>query len=101
MRQRINGFVSFMCKLDGKPIPEKTKRPKVTLETFPSLCVEENSEEILLSVLNGDYENLCDAFIWRETPHGHDYWSLRDEGIELMSDEDYVYVRQVYQRYFG
>ena len=101
MRQRINGFVSFMCKLDGKPIPEKTKRPKVTLETFPSLCGVENLEEILISVLHGEYRNLCDAFIWRETPHGHDYWDLRCEGIEPMSDEDYVYVMQVYQRSFG
>lgn len=103
MRELNNGFVHFMCKLDGKPLPKENKRKYSTLSVdgvdLCSCC--EDDPYILLDVLDGDYEYLSDTFLWRTTPQGHDYWVLREQGIEPMSEEDYAFVRAVYERYFG
>ena len=91
MRQANNGFVKFMCKLDGKPVP-KPKR-KFRDWTLNDLCeVLSVSIDDLEDAINGDREAIDSAFQWNSTPHGHYYWRSRWMGTERVSDRDYLFL---------
>lgn len=90
MRTRDNGFNRFMCKLEGKPFEI---RDKWSIQELKSVDVELKTS--LELVLSGRPSYLIDAFAWRTTPQGHDYWLSRYEERTPISDEDYLFLRKL------
>ena len=83
MRQRHNGFVEFMCKLDGK---SKVKPKSGHLKDVRILGLG-----YLECVCEGDTSALIKAFMWKDTTQGHSYWEALWDGLREMTDEDYEF----------
>lgn len=97
MRQAINGFTRFMCKLEGKPVvPLKKTTGRWTVSQLVNTDVLDL--EYLEDVMVGyPEENLSYSFVWRSTPQGHLYWEVRDNGDVEMSDDDYDFCEALYE----
>jgi hypothetical protein len=94
MNNMGQGYVTFIRRIEGKPEPE-TK--KVNSEwTYSGFLGSSYRIRDLEEVLEGHYSFLCDAFIWDNTPQGNTHWDQRYTGAEPMSEEDYDYVRWLY-----
>lgn len=94
MRKKVNNFVRFMRKLDGKTVPEK-RESKWDEESLRKTSIIELSS--LRLAAQGRHLHLISAFAWRMSPQGHDYWHVREEGIEELSEEDLAFLRQLYE----
>lgn len=46
----------------------------------------------LLRILAGDPSGLLNAFTWKDTPQGWDYWYDRYRGYALVSEDDRGYL---------
>lgn len=91
-----NGFTRFMSKLEGKSAPEV----KSKWSTRELLEVEPLNSGYLIYVIEGHHTYLIDAFVWRTTPQGYDYWSSRYDGIDLMNEQDYLFLEALYKAHF-
>jgi len=88
MREKTNGFTKFITKLEGKPA-----EPTCTWSTEELKEVEVLFIRSLRRVCEGNSRNLIDAFVWRHTPQGHDYWSNIHIGHTRMSEDDREFCR--------
>lgn len=88
------GFRQFMCKIEGKP-------PPVVFEDEDTLYARNVSRVINIrahycqSVLDGEYEDLVEAFTWESTPQGHRYWGSRSDGDADLTRADLDFIRAV------
>ena len=94
MRKKVNNFVRFMRKLDGKPVPKEFTWDKESLRRTDILDLYS-----LRLTAQGNFIHLNDAFVWRTSPQGHDYWYVREEGIEELSGEDFTFLRELLDYY--
>lgn len=94
MRQKSNGFTSFMSKLEGTE--PKESKPEFYYNLDGMLSVRPRG---LADVLRGDWEDLWNAFTWRETPQGHDHWHSIAVGSQRASREDIEYIKWLMKEY--
>ena len=90
MRKKVNNFVHFMRKLDGKPVPKEFPWDEENLRRTDILGLSS-----LRLAAQGDFTRLIDAFDWRTTPQGHNYWCRKQEGREELSGEDFTFLREL------
>jgi len=93
MRTKYNGFVKFMCKLDGKEPPSKMSVTNIS-DFFYNGDLEMVDEDSLMYVIlemeNGtnNLSEVFDAFTWRDTPQGSNYWDSLFQGeIEPIAED--------------
>ena len=93
MRKKPNGFTKFMAKLEGKPV--RSSKPKWSVKDLDYVVVY-----CLVSLRNlcdGYPDELEQAFSWRHTPQGYDYWRSRCFEGEPMSEEDWEFCDELYR----
>lgn len=88
-----NGFTRFMSKLEGRSTPEV----KSKWSTRELLEVEILGYGHLLYAIEGHHTHLIDAFVWRTAPQGHVYWASRNDGENLMNEDDYLFLKALFK----
>ena len=88
------GFRQFMCKIEGKP-PPVVPEDEDTMYARNVSRVTNIRSHYCQSVLDGEYEDLVEAFTWESTPQGHRYWAYRSEGEEDITQADRDFIRAV------
>jgi hypothetical protein len=67
----------------------KYEQLETKIERLPSLIRED-----AIKVLNGDLKSLEYAFLWYQTPQGNDYWRKIYEGLEPLTEDDILYLKE-------
>jgi hypothetical protein len=68
---------------------KKYEQLETKIERLPSLIRED-----AIQVLNGDLRPLIYAFAWSETPQGDDYWRKIYEGLEPLTEDDILCLKE-------
>ena len=67
----------------------KYEQLETKIERLPSLI-----REYAIKVLNGDLKSSVYAFLWSETPQGNDYWWKIYEGLEPLTEDDILCLKE-------
>jgi hypothetical protein len=75
-------------------------KDEITMDQLREVLVYD-LEELEYLHNTGNVECLQESFSWRSTPQGHDYWSMRREGDEDMTEEDWLFVERLFNLHFS
>jgi|DEB0MinimDraft_6_1074348.scaffolds.fasta_scaffold03072_1 hypothetical protein len=92
-RVRFKGYSSFIKKTEGK---KDNPSGIYQWDTEVLRNVHVFSLDELMSVCKGVRSSLLDAFHWRTTPQGSDYWVERYSGTQPLTQEDKQFLKELY-----
>ena len=92
-RVRFKGYSSFIKKTEGK---KDNPSDMYQWDTEVLRNVHVFSLDELMSVCKGVRSSLLNAFNWRTTPQGSDYWVERHSGTQLLTEEDKQFLKELY-----
>lgn len=97
MRERRNGFTSFMRKLDGveDKIPAEVNTSRFHVPTnlwYPETMIPKIKRLLRSIETTGDLSDLLYAFNWESTPQGRAYWERIYGGSTVIDREGLDYL---------
>jgi len=97
MSNSCKGFRKHICELEGKTYEEETLTTSHPISWGDLTRVSVYRNELARLVQQRDISELIDAFSWRTTAQGADYWESRYKEEEPMSAIDWAYCDTLYQ----
>ena len=91
-----NGYKKWIKKID----PYVYDQRKIPTRALARVSVN-NLNALRQVVFKGYTYQLWDAFTWRTTQQGHDYWRNKVDGRSDLSTEDYRYLEKLYDYWRG
>ena len=92
-RVRFKGYSSFIKKTEGK---KDNLIGMYQWDTEVLRNVQVFSLDGLMLVCKGVRSSLLNAFNWRTTPQGGDYWVERHSGTQSLTEEDKQFLKELY-----
>lgn len=93
-RIRFKGYNSFIKKIEDKKDVSSGNYYQWDTEVLRNVHVFSLVQ--LMSVCKGVRSSLLNAFDWRTTPQGSDYWLERHSGTQLLTEEDKQFLKELY-----
>lgn len=92
-RIRQKKFKAFIHQIEGK---KDNLIGMYQWDTEVLRNVQVFSLDELMLVCKGVRSSLLNAFNWRTTPQGSDYWVERHSGTQLLTEEDKQFLKELY-----